>query len=208
MNEPQNKPTGAGRRGILSRLSQILARLIIAAAMFLPSTAVQPVLAQTQPTGEDWPMYMGNASHSGRTAATTFTQGPQFLQWAYAFGERVEIEAQPVLANDLLYQGVMNGEMHAIDALSGKMLWIAKAGGPIAHTAAVANGKVFYGSLDGSVYALNASDGKLAWSFATGGPVVSAPAVVDGTLYIGSNDGQLYALNASSGAKVYEVLPG
>jgi outer membrane protein assembly factor BamB len=203
MNEAQRKSSGAGSRAILSRL----ARLVIAAALLIPA-ATHPALAQTQPGGEDWPMYMGNASHSGRTAATTSTQGPQFLQWAYAFGERVEIEAQPVLANDVIYQGVMNGEMHAIDALTGKMRWIAKVGGPVAHTAAVAGGRVFYGSLDGNVYALDASDGTLDWSFVTGGPVVSAPAVVDGRLYIGSNDGRLYALDAASGAKAWEVLTG
>lgn len=149
---------------------------------------------------DDWPMYMHDASHSGRTAATAFTGGPLSLQWAYAFGERVEIEAQPVMANGVMYQGVMNGEMHAIDAITGKKIWISQPGGPIPHTAAVVDGRVFFGSLDSSVYALQAADGALLWSFRTDGPVMSAPAVVNGVVYIGSNDGNLYALDAASGA--------
>ncbi len=151
-------------------------------------------------SASDWPMYMHDASHSGRTAATAYTNGPLSLQWAYAFGERVEVEAQPVMANGVLYQGVMNGEMHAIDAITGKKIWISRPGGPIPHTAAVVDGRVFFGSLDGRVYALQAADGALAWSFTTNGPVVSAPAVVNGTVYIGSNDGSLYAFDAASGA--------
>ncbi|HEY9087075.1 MAG TPA: PQQ-binding-like beta-propeller repeat protein [Anaerolineaceae bacterium] len=184
-------------------------RLILAVGLILPLAlapgSARAVSAQSAPDPENWPMYMGGPTHAGRTAATTFTRGPQYLQWAYSFGERVEVEAQPVLVDDVIYQGVMNGEMHAINALTGKKIWIAKPGGPIAHTAAVADGRVFYGALDGKVWALDAATGKTAWSFATGGPVVSAPAVVDGLLYIGSTDGALYALDAASGALAWKV---
>jgi len=61
-------------------------------------------------------MYQHDPAHSGRTPATVFNDGPLYLQWAYAFGERVEVEAQPVISGSVIYQGVMNGEMHAIDA--------------------------------------------------------------------------------------------
>ncbi len=158
-------------------------------------------LVAAEASDEDWPMYMHDASHSGRTPASTYTASPLYLQWAYSFGERVEVEAQPVTAAGVIYQGVMNGEMHAINALTGKAIWIVRPGGPIAHTAAVVDGRVIFGSLDGKIYALNASNGNLLWSFKTGAPVVSAPAVVEGTVYIGSNDFNLYALDAASGAE-------
>ena len=153
-------------------------------------------------------MYQHDPAHSGRTPATVSNTGPLYLQWAYAFGERVEVEAQPVVADGVIYQGVMNGEMHAIDADTGGARWIARPGGPIPHTAAVKAGRVYYGSLDGSVYALSAADGSTLWQFRTGGPVVSAPAVVDGRLYIGSNDGNLYALDAVTGAELFHVGTG
>lgn len=159
-------------------------------------------------SGNDWPMYMHDPAHSGRTPATIANTGPLYLQWAYSFGERVEVEAQPVMANGVIYQGVMNGEMHAINATSGAALWIRRPGGPIPHTAAVADGRVYFGSLDGKVYALSTATGDTAWAFATGGPVVSAPAVVEGRVYIGSNDGRLYCLNASSGAELWHIQTG
>jgi uncharacterized repeat protein (TIGR01451 family) len=162
--------------------------------------------AQAAPTdADDWPMYMHDPAHSGRTPATVVNTGPLYLQWAYAFGERVEIEAQPVIADGVIYQGVMNGEMHALNADTGAAIWIKRPGGPIPHTAAVADGRVIFGSLDGKVYALSTANGNTTWAFTTGGPVVSAPAVVDGRVYIGSNDGCLYALNASSGAELWRV---
>jgi outer membrane protein assembly factor BamB len=201
----------AAKTGPLSKMTAVVLAGMLLVQM--PGPGSQYPLAQglraattaVQGSDADWPMYMHDAAHTGRTAAAVSTQGPLFLQWAYAFGERVEVEAQPVMAGGVIYQGVMNGEMHAIDALTGKKIWIASPGGPIAHTAAVAQEKVFFGSLDGSVYAVHAQDGSTAWSFRTGGPVVSAPAVVGDLLYIGSNDGALYALKANTGEQVWKV---
>jgi uncharacterized repeat protein (TIGR01451 family) len=159
-------------------------------------------------SGDDWPMYQHDPAHSGRTPATVYNSGPLYLQWAYAFGERVEVEAQPVVADGVIYQGVMNGEVHAIDANTGTARWVVRPGGPIPHTAAVYGNRVYLGSLDGSVYALSIADGHTVWQFHTDGPVMSAPALVDGRLYIGSNDGSLYALDAVTGAELWRVETG
>jgi uncharacterized repeat protein (TIGR01451 family) len=153
-------------------------------------------------------MYQHDPAHSGRTSATVFSDGPLYLQWAYAFGERVEVEAQPVITDGVIYQGAMNGEMHAIDANTGTARWIARPGGPIPHTAAVHGDRVFFGSLDGNIYALSTADGRTVWQFPTDGPVVSAPTVVDERLYIGSNDGNLYALHAGTGTRLWHVETG
>lgn len=168
-------------------------------------TLAQDVNRMVPLSPDDWPMYQHDPAHSGRTPATVYNAGPLFLQWAYSFGERVEIEAQPIIANGVIYQGVMNGEMHAINANTGQVLWIKRPGGPIAHTAATDGVRVYFGSLDGNVYALNTSNGELAWTFVTDGPVVSAPTVVNERVFIGSNDGSLYALEATTGVKLWQV---
>lgn len=168
----------------------------------------QFALSASRAAEGDWPMYQHDPAHSGRTAATVLNTGPLYLQWAFALGERVEVEAQPVILDGVVYQGVMNGEMHAIDANTGTSRWVAQPGGPIPHTAAVYEGRVYFGSLDGNVYALSTVDGSTDWQFHTGGPVVSAPAAVNGRVYIGSNDGNLYALNAATGAELWRVTTG
>ncbi len=156
----------------------------------------------------DWPMYQHDPAHSARTTATVANTGPLYVQWAHAFGERVEVEVQPIVAGGRVYVGAMNGEMHALNASTGAAVWIKRPGGPIAHTAAVSGTAVYFGSLDGSVYALSAADGTTVWRFTTGGPVVSAPAVVDGRLYIGSTDGALYALDAATGKELWRITTG
>jgi outer membrane protein assembly factor BamB len=188
---------------------------VLAKSLVFPLLVIMawiPQASQAQPASQssdkDWPMYQHDAAHTGRTPATVPNDDPLYLQWAYAFGERVEIEAQPIIAAGVIYQGVMNGEMHAIDADTGAKLWIAQPGGPIPHTAAAYGERVYFGSLDGNVYALSTPDGSTAWKFSTGGPVISAPAVVDGRLYIGSNDGNLYALDAATGSKLWSVQTG
>ena len=92
--------------------------LLLASAVSVPTAGEACFFPQT--SNDDWPMYQHDPAHSGRTSATVFSDGPLYLQWAYAFGERVEVEAQPVIADGVVYQGVMNGEMHAIDADTGK----------------------------------------------------------------------------------------
>jgi uncharacterized repeat protein (TIGR01451 family) len=191
----------------LPRISAVFLLSLVFAAIAPGNEASQAGLAANLAQG-DWPMYQHDPAHSGRTPATVFNDGPLYLQWAYAFGERVEVETQPVIADGVVYQGVMNGEMHAIDANTGAALWIARPGGPIPHTAAVYGDCVYFGSLDGNVYALSTIDGHTVWRFSTGSPVVSAPTVVDGRLYIGSKDGNLYALDVATGAEMWRVGTG
>ena len=190
------------------QLSLLGTLLLLLFVVIIPIQETSQAAFVFQLPEDDWPMYQHDPAHSGRTPATTFNDGPLYLQWAYAFGERVEVEAQPVIADGVIYQGVMNGEMHAVDADTGTARWIVRPGGPIPHTAAVYGGRLYFGSLDGSVYALSTADGSTVWQFATGRPVMSAPAVVDGRLYIGSNDGNLYALDAATGDELWHVETG
>ena len=136
---------------------RVFATGALSAAVLLLSAAVAPRASRAEPAAAaDWPMYQHDPAHSGRTSATVFSGGPLYLQWAYAFGERVEVEAQPVISGSVIYQGVMNGELHAIDANTGAAKWIVRPGGPIAHTAAVHGARVYVGSLDHHLYALAA----------------------------------------------------
>ncbi len=198
-----------------------IARLVIIGVLLLNLVPVHslaaapasPAPAEATPTdlesAGDWPMYQHDASHSGRASATVVNTGPLYVQWAYSFGERVEVEVQPVIADGVAYIGAMNGNLHAINLITGQDQWLPKRpGGPIAHTAAVADGRIIFGSLDGKVYALSKISGSTLWQYQTGGAVVSAPTVVNGIVYIGSNDGNLYALNAADGSKRWNIQTG
>lgn len=168
--------------------------------IFLPVLLLFPALPQVSAQiAEDWPMLMHDLAHSGHTTATLETDDGLHLQWKFSFGERVEVEVQPIVANGRVYVGVMNGKMYCLNARTGMQEWVYQAGGPIPHTAAVVNGRVYFGALDGKVYALDALSGAEVWTYQTGEPIYSAPAVKDSTVFIGSLDGGLYALDGSCG---------
>jgi uncharacterized repeat protein (TIGR01451 family) len=175
---------------------------LLTTLLLLTGLMVGPNSSASQTADSNWPVYGHDAARSHRTSEPLLIGADDklHLQWAYSFGERVEIEVQPIVFNAVVYVGVMNGKMYALNADDGNVVWVFQSGGPIPHTAAVAGGRVFFGSLDGKIYALDSADGSQEWTYTTGGPVYSAPAVVNDTLYIGSTDGYLYALNTTNGA--------
>lgn len=127
----------------------LVASLVVGAALLVNGAAF-PALASP---GDDWPMLMHDPSHSGHTSSTLDISDGLQLQWKFSFGERVEVEVQPVVVDGKVYVGVMNGKMYCVDVATGQETWVYRAGGPIPHTAAVVQGRVFFGSLDGKVYA-------------------------------------------------------
>jgi outer membrane protein assembly factor BamB len=84
------------------------------------------------------------------------------------------------------------GEVHAIDAKSGKPLWTRKTGAPYFAGAAVAGDAVYAADLDGKVHALALADGKPRWTLDLGadaavkapGMVYGGPLVVGGRVYV------------------------
>ena len=106
-----------------------------------------------------------------------------------------------------IYFGSSDGNLYALNALSGKKKWVFKTNGLIHTSPALYQGKIYFGSWDRFLYAIDAHTGKLQWKFETGKQPVyhvlegiqSSPACADGQVYFGSRDGFFYALNAGSG---------
>jgi outer membrane protein assembly factor BamB len=150
----------------------------------------------------------------------TFESGPDR---DYAFN------SSPAVANGLVYAASDDGNLYALNASTGALVWGYPSGA--GSTPAVANGVVYvdgvyalnattgallwtspFGSFpavaDGvvysvggnDVYALNASTGALLWSYATGGTVSARPAIANGVVYIGSDDGNVYAFGLTGAA--------
>lgn len=179
---------------LLLKLSSVLFLLAMLGA---PPTAAQ--------SGSDWPQLAGGPAHTSFSSDLIFATLPQSegelqLKWKFALNERVEITAQPIVANGRVYLGLMDGRVVALDAINGNLLWTKTAGGAVPNTLAYAGERVYFGAEDGIVYALNAANGAEIWRYSTGGAVYSSAAVVNATVYMGSTDGYLYALNASDGA--------
>ena len=115
--------------------------------------------------------------------------------------------SSPVVAQGGVYFGSGDGNVYALDAVSGALRWKYPTGDVVHASPAYANGVVFVGSWDSYFYAIDATTGALKWRFHSGeDPDVhnqvgfqSSPAVVDGVVYTGCRDSNLYALDAATG---------
>lgn len=96
------------------------------------------------------------------------------------------------------------GELVALDAASGRVLWRQRVGAAIGGGPAVADGVVYVASRNSVGFAVRASDGRVLWqSSGTGSGSgvmgVSVPAVQGGTVVFPFASGQLLAVERSSG---------
>lgn len=109
------------------------------------------------------------------------------------------IRMMPALAGGNLYSAGVDGEVMALDAASGKVLWkkdfdLRFSGGP-----GVGQGVVVIGGLDGDVIALDAANGTERWRARASAEVVAAPTIGADTAYVRSNDGRVYAFDINDG---------
>jgi outer membrane protein assembly factor BamB len=122
--------------------------------------------------------------------------------WNYTAAGSVTYSS-PAIVNGAVYFGSDGGNVYALNASNGALLWSYANSGAVQSSPAVANGVVYIGSDDNNLYALNATTGAPLWSYTTGGPVESSPAVANGVVYVGSDDGNVYAfgLTGNTGTK-------
>jgi outer membrane protein assembly factor BamB len=196
----------------------LLAGALIAAAVAMPAGA-QAMSSQ------DWPMFMGDARHTGLVSAIPTDIANLKPVWRHRLAS--EVSASPVVAGNLLYIAAENGNLYAFDLTTHKQVWLYHAEGGIGSTPAVANGKLYALSRDGCLTALDAASGKALWRFRTGGEArfgvpggygmpktdgitpdpwdfwLSSPLVQDGRVYFGSSDHHVYALDAVTGKEVW-----
>ena len=121
-----------------------------------------------------------------------------------------------VVEDNILYTGTMQGEIIAIDAVSGDYIWHfepsigeeknrAFYGDPI-----IVGDLIYVAGYDGYLYALSKSDGSL-WEHPIGenkDSVVGGAEYVDGLLLVGSSDGYVYAFDIEDNSSAWSFETG
>ena len=100
------------------------------------------------------------------------------------------------------------GEVAALDAADGKVIWRVKPSGPLRGSPTIAFGSVFVMTMANQIHALNAADGKPTWNMAgatgqTGVFGVAAPAAGQGTVITGYSTGELIAYRYENGRELW-----
>ena len=101
----------------------------------------------------------------------------------------------------MLYIGLRDGQVLAIQTTDGVIRWRVATGNPIYASPLVHQGVLYIGSGDGLVYALDAVSGMERWRAQTEGWIHSSLALLDDLVYVGSNDGALYFIDRRSGCR-------
>lgn len=105
------------------------------------------------------------------------------------------------------------GELVALDAASGQVVWRQRVGAPVGGAPAAAGGMVFTVGRDGTGWGVRAQDGKVMWQTtgnkSTSGVVgVSAPAVSGDTVVLPFASGQLLAVDTKTGDQLWSADVG
>jgi outer membrane protein assembly factor BamB len=100
------------------------------------------------------------------------------------------------------------GEVAAMEAASGKVLWRVKPAGPLRGSPTIALGGVYVMTQDNQIIALNVADGTQLWSESgsvaqTGVFGVAAAAAGQGTIVAGYSSGELVAYRYENGRQLW-----
>jgi outer membrane protein assembly factor BamB len=117
-------------------------------------------------------------------------------------------QSSPVFANGLVYVGSYDGNVYALAANDGKVIWTFKTGEKVRATPTIVNDVVYIGSWDKKSYALEASTGKLLWETPVYGQVQTTALVVDDLVITASRKASVQALNIDTGELVWEFEYG
>src|SRR5262245_4715910 len=139
---------------------------------------------ETDPTVANGVVYVGDNFH-GKIHALDATTGATL--WTFETNSD-EVDSSPAVANGIVYFGSDDGNIYALNAATGMLVWRVCTDGAVVGSPNVVNGVVYVGSADQKVYALDAATGVTQWTTTTGGPLLSSPAVSSGVVYIGSAD--------------------
>ena len=167
------------------------------------SHATYDVIRST-PTVVDGKVFLG--SNDNHLYALDGATGQEL--WKYNTGDWVQY-SPAVSKGRVFFAAPSEGDrkVHAVDAATGEVVWVAEHPFPIGatHTPAAIGSRVYApGAEYGQFFALNADTGHVAWQAEVGGYVESAPTVLEGVVYL-TVVNRAYAINESTGELIWEV---
>ncbi len=150
--------------------------------------------------------------------------GAPLVKPAWTFEAGSPLWAGATFADGTVYAGGQDGQLHALDARTGKKRWSFRAGGPIRTRATVAGDDVYFQADDGYLYKVASGSGEERWRVrVVEKPIERLPfdnpksrfdrfgsdvTVAGGRLYLGTHDGRLLAIDPARGEKAWEFASG
>ena len=156
-------------------------------------------------------VYIASMDHS--LYAVDPANGAQIWQFT---GQPGALAASPIISQDtdpVLYFGSLGGQVYAVQAETGDLLWETQVDGGIWSSPLLVQDEandfagLYVGTLNGFFYAFDPEDGSELWTQALPDEIRGAPAFVDGAapavgkIYASCGNGRLYAFDAQTGVE-------
>lgn len=166
----------------------------------IPEAAV-PVLIEARP--RFW--LQARASSSGDAGWGVDVTAPFQDIWQLESAGGREFFSSPALVDEVLYLGCNDGNMRAVNAASGSVLWSFSTVCGICGEPAVDSTTVYFGGQDGYVYALERATGQREWSSGLGFHIFSDTGILcDSLILSGNSMGKVCALDSRTGQPVWD----
>ncbi|MFO8184848.1 MAG: PQQ-binding-like beta-propeller repeat protein [Candidatus Aegiribacteria sp.] len=166
----------------------------------LPEAAV-PVLIEAKP--RFW--LQARASSTGDAGWGADAAAPFQNLWELESSLGREFFSSPALVDDVLYFGCNDGNMRAVNAASGSVLWSFSTVCGICGEPAVDSTTVYFGGQDGYVYALDRATGRRRWSSGLGFHIFCDTGILcDSLILSGNSMGKVCALDSRTGQPVWD----
>ena len=110
---------------------------------------------------------------------------------------------QMLKSQNVIYVAGHEGDVAAVAADSGKVIWSENYELPVAGGIGAGVDKIYVGTTDGDVVALSATNGELLWKVSVQGEVLSAPQGNGKVVAVQSYDGKLHGLNPKDGSSLW-----
>ncbi len=135
------------------------------------------------------------------------------VRWVYRMPVPHKIEESAFgggvsYSNDRVYATNGVGEVVALHAKTGEMIWTVKPAGPLRGSPTIAFNSIYVMTQDNQIYSLDAPDGEILWNQAgsqgqAGVFGVAAPAAGQGTVIAGYSSGELTAYRYENGRELW-----
>ncbi len=143
----------------------------------------------------NWTSFRGNPQLTG----VADSQLPDKLELLWTFQAGDMIESTAAIVDNVVYVGVSDGYLYAIDAATGKNTWKYQTSAPIKSSPSIRNGVIYFGDGEGIFHAVDIATRKKKWQFSTEGEIISSANFAGDRVLFGSYDGFLYCLNIKNG---------
>ncbi len=128
----------------------------------------------------------------------------KFLTELWSIDETSDMGGGMFLEDNLLFYTNTSGEIKAVDARDGGLIWSFKTGGKIYSTPTVYQGVVWCASSDTYLYGIDMSKGELIHKLKNEKPVVASPVCVDDRVILAGGDGHCRAWNINTGELLWD----